>query len=102
MEIKPTYLIFVSADNHNKYYNLFPEGNQFKVQYGRVDSTKTERYYPISKWDSQIKSKLKKATKMLLTLRQISFKKSPLLTLKILIKKLKMSLLEQLLKNFRI
>lgn len=60
MEIKPTYLIFVSADNHNKYYNLFPEGNQFKVQYGRVDSTKTERYYPISKWDSQIKSKLKK------------------------------------------
>jgi poly [ADP-ribose] polymerase len=60
VEIKPTYLIFVSADNHNKYYNLFPEGNQFKVQYGRVDSTKTERYYPISKWDSQIKSKLKK------------------------------------------
>ena len=60
MEIKPTYLIFVSANNHNKYYNLFPEGNQFKVQYGRVDSTKTERYYPISKWDSQIKSKLKK------------------------------------------
>ena len=60
MEIKPTYLIFVSADNHNKYYNLFPEGNQFKVQYGRVDSTKTERYYPMSKWDSQIKSKLKK------------------------------------------
>ena len=60
MEIRPTYLIFVSADNHNKYYNLFPEGNQFKVQYGRVDSTKTEKYYPISKWESQIKSKLKK------------------------------------------
>ena len=60
MEIKPTYLIFVSADNHNKYYNLFPDGNQFKVQYGRVDSTKTEKYYPISKWASQINSKLKK------------------------------------------
>ena len=60
MEIKPTYLIFVSADNHNKYYNLFPEDNQFKVQYGRVDLTKTERYYPISKWDSTISSKLKK------------------------------------------
>ena len=60
MEIKPTYLIFVSADNHNKYYNLFPDGNQFKVQYGRVDSTKTEKYYPISKWTSQINSKLKK------------------------------------------
>lgn len=60
MEIKPTYLIFVSADNHNKYYNLFPEGDQFKVQYGRVDSTKTEKYYPMSKWDSQIKNKLGK------------------------------------------
>ena len=59
-EIRPTYLIFVSADNHNKYYNLFPDGNQFKVQYGRVDSTKTEKYYPISKWTSQINSKLKK------------------------------------------
>ena len=63
MEVRPTYLIFVSADNHNKYYNLFPEGDRFKVQYGRVDSTKTEQYYPISKWDSQIKSKLKKGYK---------------------------------------
>lgn len=60
MEIRPTYLIFVSADNHNKYYNLFPEGDQFKVQYGRVDSTKTTKYYPMSKWDSQIKNKLGK------------------------------------------
>ena len=61
MEIRPTYLILVSGDaNSNKYYNCFPEGSQFKVQYGRVDSTKTERYYPISKWESQIKSKIKK------------------------------------------
>lgn len=61
MDIRPTYLILVSGDvNSNKYYNLFPEGDQFKVQYGRVDSTKTEKYYPISKWESQIKSKLKK------------------------------------------
>lgn len=61
MEIRPTYLILVSGDaNSNKYYNCFPEGDQFKVQYGRVDSTKTERYYPMSKWNSQINSKLKK------------------------------------------
>lgn len=61
MEIRPTYLILVSGDaNSNKYYNCFPEGDQFKVQYGRVDSTKTERYYPMSKWSSQINSKLKK------------------------------------------
>ncbi len=59
-EIRPTYLIMVTTANNNKYYNLFPEGNQFRVEYGRVDATKTTAHYPISKWDSQIKSKLKK------------------------------------------
>ena len=59
-EIRPTYLIMVTTANNNKYYNLFPEGNQFRVEYGRVDATKTTAYYPMSKWDSQIKSKLKK------------------------------------------
>ena len=60
MEIRPTYLIMVTGANNNKYYNLFPEGDQFRVEYGRVDATKTTTYYPISKWDSQIRSKLKK------------------------------------------
>ena len=70
MNLEPTYLIFVSADNHNKYYNLFPEGDRFKVQYGRVDSTKTEKYYPISKWESQIKSKIKKGYQNVTELRR--------------------------------
>ena len=59
-EVRPTYLIMVTTANNNKYYNLFPEGDQFRVEYGRVDATKTTAYYPMSKWDSQIKSKLKK------------------------------------------
>lgn len=59
-EIRPTYLIMVTTANNNKYYNLFPEGNQFRVEYGRVDATKTTAYYPMSKWNSQIASKLKK------------------------------------------
>lgn len=63
IEVRPTYLIMVSADNHNKYYNCFPEGDQFKVEYGRVDVTKTTAYYPMSKWESQINSKLKKGYK---------------------------------------
>ena len=62
-EIKPTYLIMVTTANNNKYYNLFPEGDQFRVEYGRVDATKTTAYYPMSKWDAQIKSKLKKGYK---------------------------------------
>ena len=60
MEIRPTYLVMVTGENNNKYYNLFPEGSQFRVEYGRIDATKTTRTYPISKWESQIKSKLKK------------------------------------------
>ena len=59
-EIRPTYLIMVTTANNNKYYNLFPEGDQFHVEYGRVDATKTTAYYPISKWNSQISSKIKK------------------------------------------
>ena len=59
-EIRPTYLIMVTGQNNNKYYNLFPEGDTFRVEYGRVDATKTTTSYPISKWDAQIKSKLKK------------------------------------------
>lgn len=59
-EIRPTYLIMVTTANNNKYYNLFPEGSEFRVEYGRVDATKTTARYPISKWDAQIKSKLKK------------------------------------------
>lgn len=60
IEIRPTYLIMVTTVNNNKYYNCFPEGDQFRVEYGRVDATKTTAYYPMSKWDSQIKSKIKK------------------------------------------
>jgi len=59
-EIRPTYLIMVTTANNNKYYNLFPEGDQFRVEYGRVDATKTTRYYPMYKWNSQISSKLNK------------------------------------------
>ena len=63
MEIRPTYLIFVSADNHNKFYNAFPEGNEFRVEYGRVNSTCTTIRYPISKWNSTLNSKIKKGYK---------------------------------------
>jgi poly [ADP-ribose] polymerase len=59
-EIRPTYLIMVTTANNNKYYNLFPDGDRFRVEYGRVDATKTTAYYPMSKWNSQISSKLKK------------------------------------------
>ena len=61
--IRPTYLIMVTAENNNKYYNCFPEGDNFRVEYGRVNSTKTTTNYPMSKWESQISSKIKKGYK---------------------------------------
>lgn len=70
-EIKPTYLILVSGDaNSNKYYNCFPEGSEFRVEYGRVDSTKTTKRYPMSKWNSQIASKIRKGYKDVTDLKQ--------------------------------
>lgn len=61
--IRPTYLIMVTAENNNKYYNCFPEGDNFRAEYGRVNSTKTTTSYPMSKWESQISSKIKKGYK---------------------------------------
>lgn len=60
MEIRPTYLVMCSAQNNNKYYNIFPEGERIRVEYGRIDATKTTAYYPLSKFEAQVKSKLKK------------------------------------------
>ena len=60
MEVRPTYLVMCSAQNNNKYYNIFPEGDRIRVEYGRIDATKTTTYYPLSKFETQIKSKLKK------------------------------------------
>ena len=63
MEIRPTYLIMVTTANNNKFYNCFPEGDTFRVEYGRVDSTVTTVRYPIRDWDKKIKEKLKKGYK---------------------------------------
>lgn len=60
MEIRPTYLIMTTAANNNKYYNIFPDGDRIRVEYGRIDTTKTTAYYPISKFESQVKSKIRK------------------------------------------
>jgi poly [ADP-ribose] polymerase len=56
------YLVKVEAGaNNNKYYRMIKNGDTFEAQYGRIGvsgyQTKT---YPISKWDSTLKSKLKK------------------------------------------
>lgn len=60
MEIRPTYLVMITAENNNKYYNCFPNGDTFTVKYGRVGGHESTTSYSISKWDAQINSKIKK------------------------------------------
>lgn len=58
----PLYLVKVEPNaNNNKYYRMIPNGDYFDAQYGRIGTTgyQTKRY-PMSKWNSTLKSKLKK------------------------------------------
>lgn len=53
-------LICVTQDNNNKYYFMKDIGDgNFEVVYGRVGSTSTKLTYPINKWESMYKQKLK-------------------------------------------
>lgn len=61
------YLIMVNGEenrNNNKFYKMTEQSDgTIAVEYGRVDATKQATSYPISKWDSLIKSKIKKGYK---------------------------------------
>lgn len=61
MNKKPVYLICVTSDNHNKTYSLIPiDDNSFKAEWGRVGGYLNSKIYPMSKWNIQISSKIKK------------------------------------------
>ena len=60
-EVKPVYLVMITANNNNKYYNCFPnDDGTFTVKYGRIGGGEQTKVYPMSKWKSQINSKIKK------------------------------------------
>jgi len=59
--MQPLYLLKIDeVSNNNKFYKMIPNGSTFEVQYGRVGNSYQTDTYPISKWDAQLKSKLKK------------------------------------------
>lgn len=75
MDKKPVYLIMVNPDNNgvenNKIYNMTPiSDSEFEVEYGRVGGHMTKKTYPMSKWNSQLSSKLKKGYKDVSDLKQ--------------------------------
>lgn len=63
---KVVNLMFVDGinANNNKYYNMFDnEDGTFTSKYGRVGGHETNHTYPISKWNSTLKSKVRKGYK---------------------------------------
>lgn len=59
----PVRLIMTTATNSNKFYTMIPHGSTFTVEYGRVDVTKSTETYPIGKWATKYKEKVKKGYK---------------------------------------
>lgn len=59
-DIKPRYLIMVTADNHNKFYKQIPHGSSWTAEYGRVGCSSQTRDYPMSLWDKKYNEKLRK------------------------------------------
>ena len=57
-------LIMVTKENNNKYYNMKENGDgTFLAEYGRVEGGRQTKTYPMSKWDSVLKSKIAKKYK---------------------------------------
>ena len=58
MEYK--YLLMVTENNNNKYYEMIPNGNSFTVKYGRVGASAQVASYPESQFDKKYNEKIKK------------------------------------------
>lgn len=58
MEYK--YLVMVTSDNHNKYYEMIPEGNMFTVKYGRVGANPQIRSYSDYEFNKKYNEKIRK------------------------------------------
>lgn len=55
---KVVKLVCISADNNNKFYNLFEqEDGTFKVNYGRIKGTSQTHSYPMKDWDKMYREK---------------------------------------------
>lgn len=58
MEYK--YLLMVTENNNNKYYEMIPDVNSFTVKYGRVGSSAQVASYPESQFEKKYNEKIKK------------------------------------------
>ena len=58
MEYK--YLVMVTTNNNNKYYEMIPSGDSFTVKYGRVGASAQVRTYPAGQFNSKYNEKIRK------------------------------------------
>ena len=58
MEYK--YLVMVTTNNNNKYYEMIPNGDSFTVKYGRIGASAQITSYNSSQFDKKYKEKIKK------------------------------------------
>lgn len=60
--MKPVYLRCLDVEkNHYKYYKMIPlNADTFLVEYGREGASPQKKEYPMSKWDTQYRAKIKK------------------------------------------
>lgn len=58
MEYK--YLLMVTENNNNKYYEMIPNGSSFTVKYGRVGASAQVTSYPESQFNKKYNEKIKK------------------------------------------
>ena len=62
--LRKAKLIMVTANNNNKFYEMEESTDgTFTVSYGRVGSNPTRRSYPMSKWESKKREKVRKGYK---------------------------------------
>lgn len=60
-DYKPIHLVMVTADaNHNKYYDMQPQGDYWIAKYGRVGAGSQTRTYSKRQWDSKYNEKIRK------------------------------------------
>lgn len=60
-DYKPIHLVMVTADaNHNKYYDMQPQGDTWVAKYGRVGAGMQTRTYSKSQWNSKYNEKIRK------------------------------------------
>lgn len=59
-ELRPRYLVMVTSANNNKYYKQIPHGDTWTAEYGRVGASPQKAEYPMSKWDSKYREKIRK------------------------------------------